>query len=133
MAVPNWVYNSLLAIYSPVIIMGTFLNLVIICIIMSNSKLRKFPRNSFIVALAMSDLSLCLFTAPLTLWYTLEGHWPLEEGTKPICQFVKAGQDFPIFMSSFCIGAIACDRFRFIVQAQKKQMTANQVMHPKAI
>ncbi len=30
-------------------------------------------------------------------------------------------------MSSFCIGAIACDRFRFIVQAHLRQMTANQV------
>jgi hypothetical protein len=30
-------------------------------------------------------------------------------------------------MSSFCIGAIACDRFRFIMQPQKSQMTAKQV------
>ena len=34
------------------------------------------PRNSFIAALAFSDLTLCVFTSPLTLWYTLEGHWP---------------------------------------------------------
>jgi hypothetical protein len=30
-------------------------------------------------------------------------------------------------MSSFCIGAIACDRFRFIMQPHKKQMTPKQV------
>ena len=40
---------------------------------------------------------------------------------------MKAGQDFPVIMSSFCIGAIACDRFRFIMQPHKTQMTANQV------
>ena len=39
-------------------------------------KLRADPRNSFIAALAFSDLTLCVFTSPLTLWYTLEGHWP---------------------------------------------------------
>ncbi len=32
-------------------------------------------------------------------------------------------------MSSFCIGAIASDRFRFIVQSHRKQMTANQVSY----
>ena len=44
-----------------------------------------------------------------------------------LCKFLKAAQNFPIFMSSFCIGAIACDRFRFIVQPTRKQMTAKQV------
>ena len=47
--------------------------------------------------------------------------------TEYLCKFVKAGQDFPIFMSSFCIMAIACDRFRFIVQNQHRQMTATCV------
>lgn len=36
-------------------------------------------------------------------------------------------QNFPVIMSSFCIGAIACDRFRFIMQPHATQMTANQV------
>jgi hypothetical protein len=63
----------------------------------------------------------------MTLWSILEGHWPFARWSQPLCKFVKAGQDFPIFMSSFCIGAIACDRFRFIVQSHKKQMTSKQV------
>jgi hypothetical protein len=46
-------------------------------LIFSTSKLRIDPRNSFIVALAVSDFFLCNFTSPLTLWSTLEGHWPL--------------------------------------------------------
>jgi len=40
---------------------------------------------------------------------------------------LTTGQNFPVIMSSFCIGAIACDRFRFIMQPHKKQMTAKQV------
>ena len=50
--------------------------------------------------------------------------FPLSEF---LCKFLMAAQNFPIFMSSFCIGAIACDRFRFIVQPTRKQMTAKQV------
>ncbi|TRY72733.1 hypothetical protein TCAL_11189 [Tigriopus californicus] len=124
--IPENIYYLLLALYIPIIILGSVLNLVILCIILSSNKLRVDPRNSFIVGLAFSDLSLCLFTSPLTLWYTLEGRWPLGGKTEFICKFVMAGQDFPIFMSSFCIGAIACDRFRFIVQSHRKQMTAKQ-------
>jgi hypothetical protein len=93
---------------------------------LTNRKFRGDPRYSFILALAFSDFFLCNFTSPLTLWTTLKGHWPLGENTRILCKFVKASQDFPIIMSSFCIGAIACDRFRFIVQNNLPQMTANQ-------
>ncbi len=65
--------------------------------------------------------------SPLTLWYTLEGHWPLGGGTFLLCRFLKAAQQFPIFLSSFLINAIACDRFRFIVQSHRRQMSARQV------
>ena len=59
----------------------------------------------------------------------LQGHWPLEgAGTELLCKILKAAQDFPVFMSSFCIGAIACDRFRFIVQPHKKQLTTCQAL-----
>ena len=121
------IYYTLMALYLPVMLLGGLFNLFNLTVILTSRKLRTDPRNSFIVALALSDFFLCTFTSPLTLWYTLEGHWPLQERTVYLCKFVKAGQDFPIFMSSFCIGAIACDRFRFIVQSHKRQMTAGQV------
>ena len=134
MEVSPEVYTALLLLYLPLIISGAMLNSGIITTILLSKKLRSDPRNSFIASLAMSDFFLCVFTSPLTLWYTLEGHWPLEdENTFILCKFVKAAQDFPIFMSSFCIGAIACDRFRFIVQSQKKQMTAKMVRSHKCI
>ena len=77
MEVPPLVYYLLLAVYLPLVSLGIIFNLTLLSVILSTRKLRVDPRNSFIVALAFSDLSLCFFTSPLTLWYTLEGHWPL--------------------------------------------------------
>ena len=124
---PQMARQALLGLYLPIVICGSILNSLLLYIILSTKKMRTDPRNCFIVALALSDFSLCNLTSPLILWSTLEGHWPLGGNTEIICQLVKAGTDFPIIMSSFCIGAIACDRFRFIVQPHKAQMTANQV------
>ena len=124
---PDSAYNLLLGLYIPIMVLGTTLNLFLLWAMLSTKKLRTEPRNSFILALAVSDFFLCNFTCPMTLWSILEGHWPLGAHTVILCKFVKAGQDFPIIMSSFCIGAIACDRFRYIVQGNKTQMTAKQV------
>ena len=124
---PDYAYHLLLGLYLPIVILGSILNLVMLAIIISTPKLRLDPRISFILTLSISDFFLCNFTSPLTLWSTLEGHWPFGYNTLILCQFVKAGQNFPVIMSSFCIGAIACDRFRFIMQPEKSQMTAKQV------
>ncbi len=124
LTIPSATYKLLLGVYLPLIVLGAVLNVVNLFVILTSAKLRRDPRNCFIVALAFSDLFLCIFTSPLTLWYTLEGHWPLGGDTELLCRFVKAAQEFPIFMSSFCIGAIACDRFRFIIHSHRKQMTA---------
>ena len=58
-------------------------------------KLRVDPRNSFIAALAFSDLTLCVFTSPLTLWYTLEGHWP------EAIDFGQGGREWESFLYFF--------------------------------
>ena len=133
MLLPETHHNLLLGLYIPVMILGTSLNLFLLLTILTTKKLRQDPRNSFILALAISDFFLCNFTCPLTLWNTLEGHWPFGESTTILCKFLKAGQDFPIIMSSFCIGAIACDRFRYIVQSGVTQMTAKQVFFIKYV
>ena len=127
MILPDHYYNLLLALYIPIMILGTSLNLFLLWTILTTPKLRCDPRNSFVLALAFSDFFLCNFTCPLTLWTTLEGHWPFGGSSTILCKFLKAGQDFPIIMSSFCIGAIACDRFRYIIQNDVTQMTAKQV------
>jgi len=79
MWVPAWAYPVLLTLYLPVMIMGGVFNALVAYIVFTNAKLRADPRNCFIVALAFSDMALCTFTSPLTLWYTLAGHWPLGE------------------------------------------------------
>ena len=124
---PDYAHHLLLSLYLPIVILGSFLNLFMLVVIISTPKLRQDPRNVFIVTLTISDFFLCNFTSPLTLWSTLEGHWPFGYNTRILCQFMKAGENFPVITSSFCIGAIACDRFRFILQPEKSQMTAKQV------
>ncbi len=86
MSLPPATYQLLLGVYLPIIALGAILNLVNLAIILPSFKLRRDPRNSFIVALAFSDLFLCIFTSPLTLWYTLEGHWPLGGNTEILCR-----------------------------------------------
>jgi hypothetical protein len=124
---PYYAYHLLLGLYFPLVIIGSLVNTMMLGVTLSSNKLRNDPRNAFIITLAISDFFLCNFTSPLTLWSTLEGHWPLGESTEILCRLVKAGQNFPVIMSSLCIGAIACDRFRFIMEPQKPQMTAKQV------
>ena len=63
MAVPSVVYWSLLALYLPIVSMGVLFNLTTLTVIMCTSKLRLDPRNSFIVALAISGT--CTFLMAL--------------------------------------------------------------------
>ena len=87
LTIPEATYNILLFVYLPILFLGAVLNAVNLFVILTSDKLRRDPRNSFIVALAFSDLFLCIFTSPLTLWYTLEGHWPLGGSTDLLCKY----------------------------------------------
>ena len=108
-------------------IIGSTLNLCLLWALLSDRQLRCDPRNSFILALSFSDFLLCNFTCPVTFWSMVAGKWPFGKDTEILCKFFKAAQDFPIVMSSFCIGAIACDRHRVIIQTSSTQMNAIQV------
>ena len=119
--------NLLWGLYIPIMIIGSSLNLFLLWAMLTSREMRTDPRNSFILALSFSDFLLCNFTCPLTFWQMVAGRWPFGKGMEILCKFFKAAQDFPIVMSSFCIGAIACDRHRVIVQTSSSQMTAKQV------
>lgn len=119
--------NILWGLYIPVMIIGSTLNLCLLWALLSDRQLRCDPRNSFILALSFSDFLLCNFTCPVTFWSMVAGKWPFGKHTEILCKFFKAAQDFPIVMSSFCIGAIACDRHRVIIQTSSTQMNAIQV------
>ena len=60
------VHNSLIILYSLVIIFGVIGNFAIILAFLTN-KVMLTTRNIFIANLAISDILLCTFTMPLTL------------------------------------------------------------------
>ena len=60
------VHNSLIVLYSLVIIFGVIGNFAIILAFLTN-KVMLTTRNIFIANLAISDILLCTFTMPLTL------------------------------------------------------------------
>jgi hypothetical protein len=88
--------------------------------------------------LARPYVELKMFVYLIPIWCILYSLGNLEEIWHILPRFGifcqdKSGnpelyRDFcAVILSSFCIGAIACDRFRFIMQPHKKQMTAGQV------
>ena len=89
----------------------------------------RFLRCAWFSLSLLLNIIWCISTTYIIILSIIFMLYLLGENTRILCKFVKASQDFPIIMSSFCIGAIACDRFRFIVQNNLPQMTANQVIH----
>lgn len=68
--VSNEVFYTLVIVYGVVITLGLVGNIVILYAILSKKGMRT-ARNYFILCLAFSDLLLCAFTMPLTLWEVL--------------------------------------------------------------
>jgi len=67
------------------------------------------PRNIFIINLAISDLTLCLFTQPFNLLKVLMPAWRLG---RFMCKFVPMCSGANVFVSTISITAIALDRFQ---------------------
>ena len=65
--ISNRIFWSLVFIYFILIIIGFFGNVLILWAVLGRESMRT-ARNVFIVTLAISDLVLCLFTMPSTLW-----------------------------------------------------------------
>jgi neuropeptide Y receptor len=51
-------------------------------------------RNTFIATLAISDLTLCLFTVPATLADILTKYWPFGSETQILCKVFDRGVEF---------------------------------------
>jgi neuropeptide Y receptor len=75
--------------------------------------------NYFVVALALSDLFLCLFSMPITLWELLFEQWPFGANTTWLCRCFASGKVLPLFMSSMAIVAVGWDRYRCIIQSER--------------
>ncbi len=113
---------TLCLVYLLFIVVGFFGNVLILWAVLGRESMRT-ARNVFIVTLALSDLVLCCFTMPSTLWEVLYRRWPFGESTVWLCKLVNAGQATPVFMSSLSIVAIALDRYRCIIQPDLTQLS----------
>ncbi|XP_052831443.1 neuropeptide F receptor isoform X1 [Octopus bimaculoides] len=97
--------------YSVLICFGSVGN-ALVCYIVMRSPGMRTARNMFIFNLAISDLSLCLFTQSLNLYRTLNNQWKLGAF---MCKFGSLFQGINIFVSTSSIMAIALYRFQVIV------------------
>ncbi|ESO96932.1 hypothetical protein LOTGIDRAFT_115283 [Lottia gigantea] len=91
----------------------------LVCYVVARNSQMRTPRNIFIINLAISDFTLCLFTQPLNLYKLLQYHWTLGSF---MCKFATMFQGTNVFVSTISITAIALDRFQVIVYPTKDSM-----------
>ncbi|CAI4223937.1 unnamed protein product [Auanema sp. JU1783] len=113
----NTIGHIITVAYATVIIFGGFGNALTIFVVLQNVNMRT-TRNFFILNLALSDLFVCLITAPLTLYTIRYMFWPF--GT-PMCKVVGSLQAFSVFLSTFSITAIALDRYVLVIFPTKRE------------
>lgn len=104
--------------FSVLIMFGALGNGLVCYVVFRNTQMRT-PRNIFIINLAISDLTLCLFTQPLNLYRLLNSQWHLGAF---MCKFSAMLQGTNVFVSTISITAIALDRFQVIVYPTKDSM-----------
>ncbi|CAJ0587308.1 unnamed protein product, partial [Mesorhabditis spiculigera] len=92
--------------YAVICSFGGLANLLVFMAFLRTPALRNI-RNTFIFNLAVSDLTLCLFTAPATLYLSANLYWPLGDLS---CKLVAATQALNTFVSSLTLALIALDR-----------------------
>lgn len=108
----------IIIVFSIMIIFGALGNGLVCYVVFRNSHMRT-PRNIFIINLAISDLTLCLFTQPLNLYRLLNSQWHLGAF---MCKLSAMLQGTNVFVSTISITAIALDRFQVIVYPTKDSM-----------
>lgn len=108
----------IITIFSIMIIFGAMGNGLVCYVVFRNSHMRT-PRNIFIINLAISDFTLCLFTQPLNLYRLLNSQWHLGAF---MCKLSAMLQGTNVFVSTISITAIALDRFQVIVYPTRDSM-----------
>ena len=81
----------------------------LVCFVIARKPHMRTPRNIFILNLALSDLTLCVFTQPLNLYLLIQTQWNLGSF---MCKLVTMFQGTNVFVSTISITAIAMDRFQ---------------------
>ncbi|RNA31346.1 neuropeptide F receptor [Brachionus plicatilis] len=108
-------------IFLAVIILGFFGNFLVVWTVLINKQMRT-PNNLFILNLAISDLTLCVFSIPFNVYKTLRHTWEFGEF---LCKFAPFFQATNVFVSTMSITAIALDRYVNIVCAMKVRQSNN--------
>ena len=108
----------LIIAFAVLIIFGTTGN-GLVCYVVARNPHMRTPRNIFIINLAISDLTLCLFTQPFNLMKVSVPMWKLGNF---MCKFVPMFCGTNVFVSTISITAIALDRFQVIVYPTKDNM-----------
>jgi neuropeptide Y receptor len=91
----------------------------LVCYVVAKNPNMRTPRNIFIINLAISDLTLCLFTQPFNLMKVSMHVWFMGDF---MCKFIPMFSGTNVFVSTISITAIALDRFQVIVYPTKDSM-----------
>ena len=109
---------ALVIAFSVLILFGTVGNGLVCYVVFCNPGMRT-PRNIFIINLAISDLTLCVFTQPFNIVKACMPGWKLGSF---MCKFIPMISGTNVFVSTISITAIALDRFQVIVYPTKDSM-----------
>ena len=108
----------LIVAFSVLILFGATGNGLVCYVVARNAHMRT-PRNIFIINLAISDLTLCLFTQPFNLMKVSMSTWKMKDF---MCKLIPMFAGTNVFVSTISITAIALDRFQVIVYPTKDNM-----------
>ncbi|KAH9515873.1 Neuropeptide Y receptor [Dermatophagoides farinae] len=104
---------TLIIVYAVLIFIGAFGN-GLVCLAVARNPRMRTSQNLFIVNLAISDLLLCFFTIPFSLFEIATKFWPYGV---TMCKLVQALEGTSIFVSTLSIIAIALDRYNVILRS----------------
>lgn len=96
----------IISVFLAVIILGFFGNILVVWTVLFNKHMRT-SNNLFILNLAISDLTLCIFSIPFNVYKVLRHTWIFGEF---LCKFAPFFQATNVFVSTMSITAIALDR-----------------------
>ncbi|EFO24548.2 neuropeptide F receptor [Loa loa] len=112
--------SYVLLLYGLVCVFGTLANLFVLIAFLRTSHIRNL-RNYFIANLAVSDLLLCVVTAPVTVYLTKNLFWPFGSFA---CQTLASVQAINMFVSCMTLVLIAMDRFLLTLCPVKWKLAA---------
>uniref|UniRef100_A0AC34FQY5 G-protein coupled receptors family 1 profile domain-containing protein n=1 Tax=Panagrolaimus sp. ES5 TaxID=591445 RepID=A0AC34FQY5_9BILA len=112
--------GNIIFLYIAICAVGAIANLFVIASFLRTPHLQNL-RNYFIVNLAVSDLLLCLVTAPVTVYFTVNLFWPFGNLA---CQATASMQAVNMFVSCLTLVLIAMDRFLLTLCPVKWRLAA---------